>query len=90
MKGQKVSSSANGKEVQEKTDFGTPNYPNLMSERTLEVLRVFFMIPQLILFYFFIKIYGIEKHFWYFTSWSLDLVYISIAFTIYLGRFKDK
>ncbi len=61
-----------------------------MSEGTLELLRVFFIIPQIVLFYYFIKIYGFEKHLWYFTTWSLDLVIISIAFTIYLARFKDK
>ena len=84
----KTSHSEKGKVVQE-TNFATPNYPDRMSEGTLEFLRVFFIIPQIVLFYYFIKIYGFEKHLWYFTTWSLDLVIISIAFTLYLARFKD-
>ena len=44
MKNKKTPSSEKGKEVQE-TNFAMPNYPDMISERTLELLRVVFIIP---------------------------------------------
>ena len=59
-----------------------------MSKTTLEILRIVMLLPQLVIWYYFIEVYGFQKHLWYFTTWSLDLVIFSLAISIYLGRFK--
>ena len=69
-------------------NFSEPQYPQLTSKRTLQAIRVFLLIVNLIILAVALKRYPLSSQVYFFTHWGSNLAIASLFLSIFLAREK--